>query len=134
MSSCKLELKGFDEVLSRLGQMGTDVDNAVEEALRKSHDLITNDLHSQMAKHHKTGETEASIVDFNISWSGKTAVSKVGFDIANGGLPSIFLMYGTPKMKKDTKLYNVIYGNKRKKELKELQKNILYEALARSGG
>ncbi len=33
-------------------------------------------------------------------------------------------MYGTPRMKKDTKLYNDIYGKKTRDEIRALQEEI----------
>ena len=59
-----------------------------------------------------------------VEWSGTKAFVDVGFDIQNGGLASIFLMYGTPRMKKDTKLYNDIYGKKTRDEIRALQEEI----------
>lgn len=43
-------------------------------------------------------------------------------------------MYGTPRMKKDTKLYNAIYGTKTQKEIKQIQKEIFEEEIRRVMG
>lgn len=50
----------------------------------------------------------------------------VGFNLhAKGGFHSIFVMYGTPRMAKDPKLYNSIKGTKTKKEVAKIQEDIL---------
>lgn len=83
-----------------------------------------------MKRHHQTGGTESSIQKSSkVGWDGETASVNVGFKISEGGLPSIFLMYGTPRQKKDTKLYNDLYGTKTKKQLIEIQKNIILDEL-----
>ena len=79
-------------------------------------------MQSTIAPHRRTGDTEESLKrNADVTWIGTAAEVEVGFDIDNGGLPSVFLMYGTPKMKPDRKLYNAIYGAKTKKEIAELQ-------------
>ena len=46
-----------------------------------------------------------------------------------GGLPSIFLMYGTPRMKKDSKVYNAVYGKKTMDEVSMIQALIFADAI-----
>ena len=53
----------------------------------------------------------------------------VGFDIKQGGLPSIFLMYGTPRMKKDTKLYADVYGKKAQERIKKAQEETFQKGI-----
>lgn len=38
--------------------------------------------------------TESSIKDEPVEWDGLVAKIPIGFDINNGGYPSIFLIYG----------------------------------------
>ncbi|MFR3520381.1 MAG: hypothetical protein ACLTT4_18380, partial [Coprobacillus cateniformis] len=82
---------------------------------------------------HKTVGT--LIRENGVTWEGFVATVDVGFRIREGGLPSIFLMYGTPKMKKDTKLYNAIRGAKTKKYIYELQTEAMtrHISLAKKG-
>jgi len=130
MAKIGLQLKGFEDLMSDLDKLGGDLNQVTTEALEKSHAYVTPNIHQAMKKHYRTGRTEKSIEDSGkVTWTGNVASVDVGFDIANGGLASVFLMYGTPKMKKDTKLYNSIYGSATKKKLAEIQEEIILGAI-----
>lgn len=131
----KLEFSGFEELSQRLEELGGDLRNVTEKALQNTHDYISPKLHADMRKHRRTGNTEKAILDdAKVSWMGDIASVDVGFDLSNGGFPSIFLMYGTPRMRKDTKLYNDIYGSKTKKEIAELQEKTISRAIQQKLG
>lgn len=120
-----MSFAGFQEMAAEFDAIGGNLREVVMECLEKSHALVTPKLHADMSRHRLTGKTEASILDnAQVEWSGTKASIDVGFDIRSGGLPSVFLMYGTPRMKKDTKLYNDIYGKKTRDEIKALQEGI----------
>jgi hypothetical protein len=53
----------------------------------------------------------------------------VGFDISHGGLPTIFMMYGTPSYMKNQLLYDAIYGDQTIGEVRRVQKEIFNEAM-----
>lgn len=126
--SCEFE--GMDELISRISKLDGDIKATTEKALKKTHSHVIPNLHTLMKSHKRTGRTERSIQDRpNITWVGNVASVDIGFDISNGGLASIFLMYGTPRMKKDTKLYDAIYGKKTIQEVRDLQRDIFYEEL-----
>lgn len=125
-----IDFKNFEEYAERLDKLGGNLKSVVEKALTESKELVNAQLHEQMKKHKRTSKTEASIMDeARIEWSGPTASLDIGFDIAHGGLASIFLMYGTPKMPKDQKLYNAVYGRTTKNKIKKLQEEIFSEAI-----
>jgi hypothetical protein len=127
-----LEFPGLEEYAEKLDRLaGSGVlKKAVGEALEQSKNLVNEQLHEQMKQHRRTGHTEASIMDSaKVEWSGNEASVEVGFDIAHGGLPSIFLMYGTPKQAKDQKLYNAIYGAATKRKIKQLQEEAFQKAI-----
>ncbi len=131
----QLEFKGFEELAKRLEELGGDLRETTEKALQNTHAHITPKLHADMAKHHRTGITERNIVDdAKVEWSGDIASIKVGFNIAKGGLASIFLMYGTPRHKPDKQLYDDIYGNATKKEVAELQEKTFSRAISKRLG
>lgn len=118
-----------------MDRLGADLKVPIGEALQKSKEYVDEQAHAAMKKHHRTGKTESTILDSaSVEWEGHLASIKVGFDISGGGLPSIFLMYGTPRMAKDSKLYNAVYGPKTKREVKEIQEKIFQEALHRAMG
>ena len=125
-----LQFAGFEEVISNFEKLGGDVKAATNAALIESQKYIADQAHTAMAPHKKTGKTEGSIVkDGRVTWSGMTAEINVGFDLTKGGMPSIFLMYGTPRMAKDTKVYNAVYGSKTKKAIASLQEQKFKERL-----
>lgn len=128
----KIEFEGFEEVIAKLTQLEGDVKGVTEKALRQTHKVITKKAETAIAPHKETGATEKSLKkNAEIKWAGSEASVETGFSIRQGGLASIFLMYGTPRMKKDQNLYNAFFGNKTKKEVMELQEKIFYDELRR---
>lgn len=126
----QLEFDGLDYYLDKLKSLETDIEPVVEDALKKSAEYVTEQADAAIAKHDDTGATHESLVkNAEVKWTGTTAEIKVGFDISNGGIASIFLMYGTPTMTPDKKLYSAIYGAKTKKAVKALQEKAFYEAM-----
>lgn len=143
-----IDFKGFQEYYEKLDRMGTDIKKVTEEALEKSFRTVTPGIQAAIAPHSVrfTGATEDSLVkEPNVKWDGNTGSVKVGFDITNGGLPSIFLMYGTPRhgvenqygkasgshpgMAVDQTLYNSIYGTSTKNKVRKVQKEVFDKAL-----
>ena len=130
MAKMKLEFDGFNEAIARLNRLEGDVKKTTEQALIKSKRLVHKKIGTAMTKHNRTFQTIRSLDKSNhVAWTGTIASIEVGFDIQNGGLASVFLMYGTPRIKKDQQLYNSIYGKKTKSEIHDLQKEIFYEEI-----
>lgn len=130
-----VDFSNFLEYAEKLDQLGGDLRATAEEALQESKDYVTENIEADMKSHKRTGRTEASInEDSKVIWEGMTASIDVGFNIKHGGLASIFLMYGTPKMAKDQKLYNDVYGTGTKKKIKEMQEKIFQEAIKKRLG
>ena len=134
MAKLKLDFSGLDKMIEDMHKMGANVKEVAESALKKSRDYINSNLESAMTPHNRSGETMKSLKDAPVEWSGTVAKIPVGFDIKNGGLPSIFLMYGTkvygtPRVKKDMKLYKAIYGKTTKEKVQEIMKNEFQKVL-----
>lgn len=135
MAKLKLEVDGLNELVERLSKVGADTKSIAEKALKESHAYVTTNIHNAMSKHHRTGRTEGAIVDSpKVDWVGTLASIEIGFDISNGGLASIFLMYGTPRMRKDQELYNSVWGKATTTAITQIQENVLYDALRELGG
>lgn len=130
-----LDYSELYNLISQLEELDGNVKKTTEKALKKSQEHITSNVHNEMKKHKQTGDTEKSIVENpHVIWVGNMyAEIDVGFDISNGGLPSIFLMYGTPRMEKDQKLFNAIYGSRTQKEIAEIQADIFFDAIGKAG-
>lgn len=127
-----VDFKGFEEIYSKLDKLSANTKEITTKALQESYNKVTPNIKNAISSHKLTGQTEKSLREKEkVNWNGFNGYINVGFDISNGGLASIFLMYGTPKMKPDKKLYNSIYGTKIKKEVKEIQEKIFSEQLKR---
>lgn len=130
-----IQFEGFTELMENLDKLGGDLKEVTEDCLKTAHSIVTPKIKNDMTRHNRTGDTRKSIKDIaNVKWEGNTASIDVGFKISQGGLPSIFLMYGTPRTKKDTKLYNDIYGSAVKRQIAEKQEEILQEAIQKRLG
>ncbi|MCQ2609199.1 MAG: hypothetical protein MJ151_00140 [Lachnospiraceae bacterium] len=121
MSKSKFNFDAFDDMLKDIERLGGSSKEIAENALKKARDQINDEVKQEMPKHRRTGMTESSIKDAPIEWDGLVAKIPIGFDIDNGGYPSLFLVYGTPKMAKDEKLSKILDKRKgyRDKVLKE---------------
>lgn len=134
-----LQFEGFEEYMAKLDKLGgTDaMKKGVEEALIESKKYVNPQISQAMNKlpaggKFSKGGTKSSIdTDMTVEWQGMTASVKVGFDFKKSGLKSIFLMYGTPRMRPVSGLKGAIYGNKTKKAIAELQGEALENAVKR---
>lgn len=136
----EIDFAGVDRFIAQLNEIGGGAaERAVEGALKQTQMLVAANVSKAMSKHtqYSTGGTEKAIIrDGVVEWAQDTASISVGFDISEGGLPSIFLMYGTkvygqPHITPDHELYNAIYSAKVKKRAAELQREAFEKVLER---
>ena len=130
-----LQFNGWEDYLAKLDELGgaNAMKKGVEEALIESKKHVNPLIEKSMvisnlpAKgKYSFGDTKESIdKEMTVEWSGMTGEIKVGFDFSKSGLKSIFLMYGTPKMKPVSGLKSAIYGSKTQKEIADIQEKIL---------
>lgn len=126
----------MESMIKDLERSSKDVRSSTTEILQASKEVVTDALVRDTVKQnfpargkYSTGKLAKSInKDSNVKWSGYVAEIKVGYDFS---LESVMLLYGTPRMKKSTKLYNDIYGAKIRKQIAEMQEQKLAEILAR---
>ena len=124
-----LQVEGFEEYMAKLDEVGgtAAMRRGVEEALKESKKYVNPLIEKAMTKlpaggRYSTGDTKRSLdKDMSVEWQGATASIKVGFDFSESGLKSIFLMYGTPRMKPVTGLKAAIYSAKTTKEIAAIQ-------------
>lgn len=145
-----LNFDGVSELSEKLEALGGDLKQVAEQALEFIPGDVNPKLHAAMQKHKGHGVTEKSIVEGQqVKWTGNVASIDVGFNLKKGGMPSIFLMYGTPRhapgnqyggpvrqgaqehpgTKADTELFNAIYGTKTQKEIAAKQQKIFNQAI-----
>lgn len=131
-----VDFEGVDIYIKQLEALGEGAaKRATENALKATQAYIAKQAEQAMKKHeppigkygkHRTDK--AIITDFPVEWTQTTASIAVGFDLENGGMPSLYLMHGTevngqPHIKeKDTELYDAVYGSKTRREVQKLQK------------
>lgn len=127
-------LEVYQKQLERLGG-GQAVKRAFDGALEDSQKLIAEKVTAAMSPHNDTGKVKRSIITHDPpEWTGDTGAVNVGFDIMGGGLPSIFLMYGTqlygqPHIQPDRNLYNAVYGAAVRKQIREIQEKAFSRVL-----
>ncbi len=134
-SKIGLQFDGWEETIAKLDNLAGDkvTKKAVSEALIKSKEHVNVGIEKAVSNgslpakgKYSTGDTKDSINrDKEVTWQGQTGTIKVGFDFKKSGTTSIFLMYGTPKMKPAKGLKTAIYGSKARKEIAEIQSEII---------
>jgi hypothetical protein len=106
-----ISFDGLDQIASELEKMDGKLLVAAEEALKATHAIITPKAQQAIARHRRTGHTEGSLwVSPYIERDGLAATVRVGFDIGSGGLPSVFLMWGTPRVSPDPAFFDAFHG------------------------
>ena len=126
-----LQFSGWTQMMVNLDELSHfGVLEGTKKALTETHKVVTPKLQSAIKKHHRSGDTERSLVlqpRINVEYP-YVSIS-VGFDIENGGLPSIWLMHGTPRQKPDKELYNAIYGVKTSGEIRHVQYHAIKDTI-----
>ena len=128
-NTLRLDLSGFNELITKLESLDGDVKGAVTEAMEQAGQTIHDDTVAAMkdeylpAKgkfHHHGNPTEKSIVTTTVEWDGTTAIAPVGFDYGEKGAGGL-LISGTPRMAPNRQLEQIYT---RKKYMTQLQKDM----------
>jgi hypothetical protein len=143
MAKMSITFKGFEQLAEDIDAIGGDLHKAVDEALNESQKIIQNNLQTAAAdysrkgggKGYTTGKMYQSIITSpQVEWNGLIGEVKVGFNLSSkGGWHSIFIMYGTPRMAKNQKVYNAIRGTKTKNQIAKKQEEIMQDHLKLGG-
>lgn len=130
-SKMAFNFKEMAELAERLERAGGSLEAACDKALKATHDYITPQLSSGISRHVETGDTQRSLDKSPyVQWINPTkAQVNIGFNLADGGWPSIFLMWGTPKMAPDKSLRNAAFGPRVRREVATIQREAMEAAL-----
>jgi hypothetical protein len=137
-----LKFEGLEEMIAKLESLEGDLKATTEKALIASKQHVVEELckvtipaNYPAGGKYATGRTQQSIdTDMTVNWNGTTAEISIGYDMKISGMTTIFLMYGTPKMTKVSKMYNAVYGSKMKKEVGEIQRAVFAAEVQRKMG
>lgn len=128
----RLEAVGGSDALKRATQSGMAAAKAETNKNIKAA-MQAGNLPAKGAYSH--GDTIGSLDEnFTVKWTGNKAELAVGFAINNGGLASVFLMHGTPRMSPANGLWDAIYGPTAKRIEKKEMRKAVKKVLERLGG
>lgn len=143
--SIKLKLEGFDELLSQIEKAGGSIDNAAQECLKKSADIMHDTLKAEMQKSNVDGGLVERMPAPEIEKDGNRHTARVGYrkgeydeNNPSDGYKIVFLNFGTPHRTKHGKIEDggkVKLGfirrakNKANPQIKRSQKETLDEIL-----
>lgn len=137
MAKMSLEFDGLKDLLYQISEVESALKPAVDDALTQVQNFVQGQTRQAAAKYVKggteysTGRMRAAIKpNDGPKWTGDVASVGVGFDIyaaGGGGMHSIWIMYGTPRIKPDTKLHNAVRGAKTQYEIREIMEKALRE-------
>lgn len=136
MARVGITFSGFDDLAYQIDKAGGNLKEAVDFALTETADLVQRKVNqaalpyqSKSAEHPYThGDMfNALRKDDKVRWITPTVAEvHAGFNLyEKGGWHSIFMMYGTPKIDKDQKLYNSIKGTQIQHSIALLQETIM---------
>lgn len=124
-----LQFNGWTETMAKLDKLGGSeaMKKGVEAGLKASKEYVNPQIKNAMVNLPAKGKYSRPLTantideDMDIDWKGLTGSIKVGFDFSKSGMTSIFLMYGTPRMRPVAGLQAAIYGTKTQREIRDLQ-------------
>ena len=145
MASVKLDFKGFQETLKKLTDLNADVRGIATEALQKSFDIVTaKAAAAAIPANYPAGgkysrrtppNTASSLIrNLEITWTDTEATAPVGFDAKRGGLPSIFMIRGTPRHEPVQEMYDAFYSTQTKGEVLNAQRDVFFKAMEEAMG
>lgn len=134
-----VDFSALERYRRQLESIGSDsTARAFTSALKASQQVVKQSVTAAMTPHNKTGQTVSTAISGKpVEWTGDTAAVPVGFDIAEGGLASIFIMYGTelygqPHVTPDRKLYDAVYGAAVRRRIRKIQEEAFRKVIERA--
>lgn len=144
-NTMQLDLKGFNELMTKLDGLGGDLKKAATEALEKAGEKIAEDTASAVQKNNlpahgkfSTGKTQDTVVENpKVEWSGDVASIGVGFDFSKNGAGGFLIKgyyqnyHGTPRHMAPQPQLNAMYtGKGYMKSIQNEMKEVVLKAIA----
>ena len=108
--SIKLKLEGFDDLLKQIESAGGTIDKAVETCLKKSADIMHDELKNQMQKSNVDSDLINRMPAPEIEKNGNRYTARVGYKKgaynaadSSDGYKVVFANFGTPRRSKHGK-------------------------------
>lgn len=105
--SIKLQLSGFDDLLSQIEKAGGTIDDAAKQCLQTSAEIMHSELKSQMQTANVDGGLISRMPPPEIESEGNRHTARVGYkkgdynpDDPSDGYKVVFANYGTPRRSK----------------------------------
>ena len=109
--SIRLQLEGFDGLLSKIEKAGGSIDSVAKECLKKSADIMHDALTTEMQKSNVDSGLIERMPTPDIETNGNVHSARVGYkkgtydeNNPSDGYKIVFLNYGTPKRSKHGKI------------------------------
>lgn len=103
MARIKLQLNGFDDLLEQIQKAGGDVNQAAEQCIRESANIMHDELKAAAQSSGMDGGLVARMPQPEITVSGNRYTAKVGYKMGNydpdnpsDGFKAAFWNFGTP--------------------------------------
>lgn len=120
----RLELGGFDELITKLDEMGANVEDVVTEALEsagedvgvRTKEAMANEYLPAHGEYSKEETIESVVVNPKCEWHGLIVEIGLGFDKVKNGVGSL-LITGTPRMEPDRELEKIFVRKSYAKEI-----------------
>lgn len=141
-SKAMLQLKGFDDLLDKIQKAGGSIDQAADDCLRQSAQVMQAELKAQMQAASVDGDLINSMPPPQITVDGNNYSAAVGYKKGNydpsdpsDGYKVVFLNYGTPRRTKHGKVaargFIQKAKNKARPQIKRAQQETLEKILGR---
>lgn len=125
LRTVRFELKGFEEYLEKIQQVGGNLEECVSKSIEESAKPIYEDIKSWAEKHKRTGQVLEGVSMSGVQKEGNNFFVEVGIDTNKSpdAWHAVFTEYGTPTQPADPGIRTAFDSNKKK--VKNIQKRIL---------
>lgn len=128
------DFTSLSKTLNELTAIGADTRGITERVVLEAAEKIQDDVKAALAPQYmpaggrySTGETANSVINPHVNWVGSRCEAPIGFDKSKSGAGG-FLITGTPKMRPNTKLYEIFEGRRyMQKVMKSISDEMLHE-------